>query len=838
MIKIAIAGQPNCGKSTIFTMMSGVKQYVANYPGVTVEKKSTLLRHEGHEFELVDLPGTYSFSAFSKEEQAAINFLIDENPDFIINVIDASSFQRSLYLTYQLLEIGKPMLIVLNMMDVAKRRGIQIDTQALAQKFNVQVIEAVGAKGIGKEAMLAAISQFAARLNTHTNPSANPGTHSSNYQLPYPALEPAIQALTQHLDAELQSPISTRWLALKLIEKNFIVQEKLSHSAPHIAECIKQWQAEFEQQLEHVDINATIATERHQAAKMLCGEVLQEPAQKRTTLTTYIDKFVLNRWLSFIILGLVIFGTYELSIVKGYEITNYTWPYLASVKNYIISLLPQAQFVEVPLITEFIVWLVNSAFALLNYIPIFLILFAIIAVLEDTGYMPRIAFILDRVFNRYGLHGQSTLPLVLGGAFVGGCAVPGIMATKGIADDRARIATIMTVPYMNCLAKVPFYTLLLGAFFASSMSLMMFFISTVTFFIALSVASVLTLTILKGEETRPFIMELPAYHLPTLKGVVLRSLQRVWLYIHKVGTIVMAVAVVLFVLLQFPGVSNDAQVKIDEKVTALLSDYDSAIKDSPYYAQVSDQQTVFHLINLHNQFRAERMTVASSAEKVKDFEAGFAQKHPELFKFIKPSNQDERLINRQIRTLAQQGQLLQNEIKNQRIENSLLGMFGRTLEPVTQWAGFDWRINVAFLSSFAARESAVATIGSIYETGKAERPEEAFGGAAAGYTALHAVAMLIFMIFTPPCIASMVVLKLNVQSYRLMSVAIAMPFVLGLLFASTFFTLGNYFVWSGVATMGYFYLTMVGLTILLGLIKRPLSCSVSEQTSAGYTNQA
>ena len=836
MIKIAIAGQPNCGKSTIFTMMSGVKQYVANYPGVTVEKKSTLLRYEGHEFELVDLPGTYSFSAFSKEEQAAINFLIDENPDFIINVIDASSFQRSLYLTYQLLEIGKPMLIVLNMMDVAKRRGIQINTQALADKFNVPVIEAVGAKGIGKEAMLAAISQFAAHLSASPHP--NSMTSSSNYQLPYPKLEPAIQALTKRLDAELQSSISTRWLALKLIEKNLIVQEKLVQSSPRVAERIQQWEGAFGQQLAHLDINAIIATERHQAAKALCAEVLQDPVHKRTTLTSYIDKFVLNRWLSFIILGLVIFATYELSIVKGYEITNYTWPYLASVKNYIISLLPQAQFVEVPLITEFIVWLVNSAFALLNYIPIFLILFAIIAVLEDTGYMPRIAFILDRVFNRYGLHGQSTLPLVLGGAFVGGCAVPGIMATKGIADDRARIATIMTVPYMNCLAKVPFYTLLLGAFFAPSMSLMMFFISTVTFFIALSVASILTLTLLKNEETRPFIMELPAYHLPTLKGVMLRSLQRVWLYIHKVGTIVMAVAVVLFVLLQFPGISSESKVRIDEKVAVLLNNYGAAIKDSPHAQQVGDTQAIFQLINVHNQFRAERMTVASSADKVKALEVRFAQEHPELFKFIKPSTPDERLINRQIRVLAQQGQLLQNEIKNQRIENSLLGMFGRALEPITQWAGFDWRINVAFLSSFAARESAVATIGSIYETGKAERPEEAFGGETAGYTALHAVSMLIFMIFTPPCIASMVVLKLNVQSYRLMSVAIAMPFVLGLVFASTFFTLGNYLAWSGVETMGYFYCTIVSLTILLGLFKRPLSCSVSEQLSAESSAQA
>ncbi|WOS38253.1 Fe(2+) transporter FeoB [Oligella urethralis] len=267
-----------------------------------------------------------------------------------------------------------------------------------------------------------------------------------------------------------------------------------------MAEAIATVKQGLAQQHPELDAVSSIAATRHAAASALCHHIVHLPAKSSTSLTALIDKVVLNRYLSFVVLALVVYGTYELSIVKGYELTNYTWPYLAKAKNFIVSLLPAPQLIEVPLITEFVVWLVNSALALLNYVPIFLILFSIIAILEDTGYMPRIAFVLDRVFNRYGLHGQSTLPLVLGGAFVGGCAVPGIMATKGIADERARIATIMTVPYMNCLAKVPFYTLLLGAFFASSMSLMMFFISTVTFFIALSVARVLTMTVLKKSR--------------------------------------------------------------------------------------------------------------------------------------------------------------------------------------------------------------------------------------------------------------------------------------------------------------------------------------------------
>ena len=818
MITSVLAGQPNCGKSTIFNMMSGIKQHVANYPGVTVEKKSTRLSYQQQEIELVDLPGTYSFSAFSMEEKATIAYLIDGDPDIIINVIDASCLRRSLYLTFQLLEIGKPVVVVLNMMDVAKRRGLTLNRELLESLLGVPVIEAVGSKGVGKEAILESL--LAAKRDLGAPNTQDRGALPQKPLCQYPKITADLDNVEAILMAQrrletLCKRISPRWLALKLLENNKIVQERVVERAPEVIAQIETARRE-----DLTSIDTIVVAERYRIANQIYKKVVIEPTDQKPTLTALIDKVVLNRWLSFFILALVIYGTYELSIVKGYELTNYTWPYLAAIKNFIVSLLPEPKFIEVPMVTELGIWLINSALALLNYVPIFLILFIIIAILEDTGYMPRIAFVLDRVFNRYGLHGQSTLPLVLGGAFVGGCAVPGIMATKGIADERARLATILTVPYMNCLAKVPFYTLILGAFFATSMSLMMFFISTITFFIALSIARFLTLTILKHHERTPFIMELPPYHLPTIKGVLIRAIERIWLYIYKVGTIVMAVAVVLFVLLQFPGISEEKQKEIDQRVDTIFLKYKETIKGSPYYSEVSRQEAIYQLINLNNRYRADRMVASQSPEKAASVDAKYEKIAPQFYKFLKPANGDERLINREIRKLSQQGQLLQNEIKNERITNSFLGMFGRFLEPATQWAGFDWRINVAFLSSFAARESAVATIGSIYESGKAERTEEAFSSKSTGYNALHAVAMLIFMIFTPPCIASMVVVKLNVNSYKLMLLAIFMPFGLGLLFASLFFTLGNYFGWSGVEAMGYFYGTIVFITFLLGFVRR------------------
>ncbi|MFA6686594.1 MAG: nucleoside recognition domain-containing protein [Desulfuromonas sp.] len=480
--------------------------------------------------------------------------------------------------------------------------------------------------------------------------------------------------------------------------------------------------------------------------------------------------------------------------------------------------MPSADFIAVPLVSEFALWMINSTMALLNYLPIFFILFALVAVLEDVGYMPRMAFILDRVFKRFGLHGQSTLPLVLGGAFVGGCAVPGVMATKGIADERARLATIMTVPYMNCLAKVPFYTLLLGAFFAASMSEMMFYISTVTLFIALIIARLLTATFLSQHETAPFIMELPPYHLPTFKGVMLRALQRVWLYIKKVVTIVMAVAVVLFVLLQYPGVPESRMHLIQAEADAALQAFDTQTAPSELYHLVDEPAEVSTLLNLYDAYRSRRMQTRS-AEQLAGLNAEFQALNPELFALLQGKGDAARTINRALRKLEQSGKRLRMQIKQEKVNASYLGMFGRALEPLTQFSGFDWRVNVAFLSSFAARESAVATLGSIYEQGKVDERAEESIAADGSYTPIHAVAMLIFMILSPPCIATMVVVKLQSNSYRWMLFATFFPITLGIITSSAFYTLAFTFGWSGIEMMRIFYVSVVALTLLLALLK-------------------
>lgn len=804
-IKVALAGQPNCGKSTIFNLVSGIEQHIANYPGVTVDKKVGYFKYDNHKIEMVDLPGTYSFSSYSLEERVAKDFILDESPDVIVNVIDASNIKRNLYLTFQLLEIGIPVVVVLNMMDVAKRRDIEIDSKKISQMLNCPVVEASGAKGLGGKDIMKNIVATANNKNSY-----------QDFKINYDELELHINNLEERI-SKIDLIQNKRWLAIKLLENDSTIIERVKKYVPSIEEFAKKEEDTFHERHDK-DAVSFLASYRYDSADIIYHKAVKEKNKDKQTLTQKVDKIILNRFLAIPILLFFMFMVYQISIVWGYKLTDYTWPILAAFKNIVIDILPEANFTDVPMITEFGIWMVNSANALMNYLPIFFILFALIAIMEDVGYMPRMAFILDRVFKKFGLHGQSTLPLVLGGAMVGGCAVPGVMSTKGIADDRARMATIFSVPYMNCLAKVPFYTLILGAFFKPDMALMMFFISTITLFIAMIVAKLITSTILKTRETAPFLMELPPYHTPTFKGVIIRASQRVWVYIKKVVTIVLAVAVILFAMLQFPGLSDESKIKFEDKSNKILSSFDTKVKASIYYEEFDTKEEVSALLNYYDTYRTKRMT-ATSKDAAKRVDEKFLLKNKTFYKYIKPKRDKEaRKINKELRKLSSKRKAILRQIKNEKVENSILGMTGRAMEPVTQYAGFDWKINVAFLSSFAARESAVATLGSLYENNKADnmRAEEAMT-LNSGYTPLHATAIIIFMLLTPPCIATMIVVKMQTNSYKWMMFAIFFPITLGIVLSSLVFTLGNIFSWSGFEAMTYFYISVVLLTIAIAL---------------------
>lgn len=750
--KIALAGQPNCGKSTIFNMLSGVKQHIANYPGITVDKKSAFFTLEEAKIELVDLPGIYSLSSFSPEERVTRNFLLNEKPDLIINVIDASNLTRHLYLTTQLCEMGIPILLVLNMMDIAKKKGLHVNPIELELFFGIRAICTIGKERKGKELFLKILIEIL----------------FSKTIFPKPISFASIKSEPDSLD--------------KTVEMQYIASKRYDE-----------------------------ASKASKLATIKYTSTANQTTQK-------IDAIMLHRWLGIPLMLLVIYGLYELAIVQGYKVTNYTWPILAWFKQSIVLFLPPETLSEVPLLREFGIWMVNSLNALLNYIPIFFILFSLIAILEDSGYMVRMAFLLDRIFKAYGLHGQSTLPYVLGGVFVGGCAVPAIMATKGMSDNRARIATILTIPFLNCLAKIPFFILIVSVFFVEYQSMAMFFISTITIIVALIVAKILSFTLLRHHESAPFIMELPAYHFPTLQGILSSSYQKIWLYLKKVATTVLSIAVILFVLIQFPGVSSERKIEVNLTMHEAYLAYEGVLKQTQFYEALKGESQLIALLDYEQRYKQERMN-ASSQKAAKHADETYQRENALFFTILKDrANQEAQIIDKELKKIILLRKNLFRAVKETKVENSYLGRLGKSVEDLTRHAGFDWRINVAFLSSFAARESFVATLGALFEPENTlERVDQSIKEIGR-YAPLAGLAMILFMALTPPCIATMVVLKIQLSSWRWMIFALIYPLILGLIVAIGVYSLGTIFELSVLHVMMGVYAIALLVLVFLGFI--------------------
>lgn len=812
--KVLLAGQQNAGKSTIFNMLTGARQHVANYPGVTVDKKTGYFSVAGDAYQIIDLPGTYSLSCYSLEERVARDALRKESADVVLNVVDAANLNRSLHLTMQLIEMGLPIALVLNMMDVAQSEGIAIDSSGLSQKIGVPVAECIGRKGKGEDQINAAL--FNAKRQ--------------HAPIDYPQLEPELSSLTEWLDSAIApQSYSFRWLALRLLERDSHIDEWLGEFLSE--QQAQQLSAKVELYLNGIEtrlsstVSDYIVAQRHLRVSMLVEEFSSQSQHQieKLSVSDKIDKVVLNKFGAPLFLIATVFVIYQSSIVYGYELTNYWWPYLAGLRELIAGVLPDAGFLHDPYVRSLGLWIVDSANTLLNYIPIFLILFALIAIIEDSGYMARIAFISDRVLNRFGLHGQSTLPMILAGVFAGGCAVPGVMATKGIPDNRARIATILTVPYMNCLAKVPLYTLLLGIFFVEDKSLMTFYISTISIIAALLVAKLLTQSVLRRTEQAPFVMELPRYNLPTARSVVTRSLERTWMYVRKVGTIVLAVSTVIFVLLQFPGVPEQEQQAFQARAEKAVARFQKAAQKTQY-ADSFDEQSLTDLVNFYTDYRAAKLN-AKGADASQSVNTAFQSRNELYFAITaRKGGKDAAKLNKALRKLASERKKIRREMKERRLEASLLGSFGRALEPVTQYAGFDWKINVALFSSFAARESSVATLGVLFqpEEDNNQKLEQrmAQSDELAGHGEVAAVALILFFILYPPCLATVMMIKVQTGEYKWMLLSIVLPTLLGFTVATLVYTIGTRFALSGIQVMSLTYFSALAALLLVGLHDR------------------
>jgi ferrous iron transport protein B len=810
-ILVALAGQPNCGKSTVFNALTKARQHVANYPGVTVDKMTGWYKYNSYKVEVVDLPGTYSLTSYSPEERVSRDFILHEKPSLAVNVMDASNLKRCLYLTFQLLEMEIPVVLNLNMMDVVEKRGMDIDVKMLAKRLGISVVPTTMKSGHGKTALRDTINTVAAS-----------GRADQAVRIDYGEMEPFLRDITETLSSEtaLATSYPRRWMAIKLMEGDSEAQRLIQEKHPEADRVLKlvgemrlRFEATYDERPE-----MHIANRRYQTADDIARFSLKLPAGAKRPFSDKIDGLVCHRFLGPAFMVGVIWLLYYLSIVQGYNITNYTWPLLAKLRSLTEALTPEPGFIEVPLLRAFALWLVDSVNALLNYIPIFFILFGLIALLEDSGYMPRMAFIMDRLFSRFGLHGQSTLPMVLGGIYVGGCAVPGVMSCKGIPDERSRLATILIIPLLNCLAKVPLYVLLINIYFAAHKAWAMFFISTISLLMVLPVSKILTLTVLKDKETAPFVMEMPPYHMPTLRGVLGRAVERVWLFVRKITTIVVAVAIVVFALLQFPGISEERMAHYEGQKEKAVAAFSKKIKGTPYAEQLKGD-ALMALILYWDAYKGAKM-VTKGKEAMAALNAQYETKNPVFFKIARPGKDKvAKKVNRAFKKLFKARKGILREMRKERIDNSFLGRLGKWLEPATQWAGFNWRVNVALLSAFAAKESSVATLGALYEQEEeGEALEQRMAKGEVGFTPLHALALMLFMVLYPPCLATSIAVKLQAGSVKWMLFSMAYPMVLGLAVATLVFSLGSAMGLSGLEAMFAFYGLALAFTVVLGFV--------------------
>ena len=528
-VKIALAGNPNSGKTTLFNALTGSNQFVGNWPGVTVEKKEGKWK-EDKEVVIMDLPGIYSLSPYTLEEVVARNYLITERPDAILNIVDGTNLERNLYLTTQLLELGIPVVMAINMMDIVRKNGDEINTKKLAEKLGCEVVTISALKGDG-------IRDAASRAVKHAGQKAG---QESVHEFA-PEVENYLNEIEGRLGYEIPEE-QKRFYAIKLFERDDKIKDAMKN-APDVEDIIARAEKEMDD-----DAESIITNERYSFIGSIIGDCLKKNKTQELTTSDKIDRIVTNRWLALPIFAAVMWLVYYVSVTTvGSILTDWTNDTLFG--EWII---PAAQsFFEgigcADWLTGLIVdGVISGVGAVLGFVPQMLVLFIFLAFLESCGYMARIAFIMDRIFRKFGLSGKSFIPMLIGT----GCGVPGVMASRTIENDRDRKMTVMTTTFIPCGAKLPIIALIAGALFdgASWVAPSAYFVG-----IAAIICSgiILKKTKMFAGDPAPFVMELPAYHMPTV-GNVLRSMwERGWSFIKKAGTIITLSTIVVWFLLNF-----------------------------------------------------------------------------------------------------------------------------------------------------------------------------------------------------------------------------------------------------------------------------------------------
>ncbi len=694
IINVALVGNPNSGKTSFFNHASGSRERVGNYSGVTVDAKNAQLKLKGYKFNITDLPGTYSLSAYTPEEIYVREFITEQLPDVVINVVDASSLERNMYLTTQLIDMDIKVVMVLNMYDELQKNGDKLDYEALGKLIGIPVIPAVSSKGTGiKNVFDKVIEVFEDKDETQRHIHINYGE----------TVEKSIKNIQEKIkipdNQNFTDIVSSRYLSIKLIEKDNVIAKNIKKNCYNYEEIFDVAAQEIQEiEISYNDTTDTVVTDlKYGFISGALKETMQPALIERRKKSELIDTFLTDKLFGF---PLFLFFMW-LMFSTTFKLGSYPMEWIEYGVEFLSNMLDNTMQ-SGPLKDLLINGVISGVGGVIVFLPNIVLLFFFISIMEDTGYMSRAVFIMDKIMHKIGLHGKSFIPLLMGF----GCNVPAIMATRTLANRNDRLLTMIINPFMSCSARLPVYVLFITAFFPNFQGTLLFLIYAMGIGMAILAALIFKRTILKGEGV-PFVMELPPYRIPTFKSTVRHMWSKAVHYLKKISGIILIASIIIWVLGYFPY-GYQLNKELDEKTRQINEKYESLV------GETSD-------------------TISPVAiEALKD----------------------------------QEIELVENKILQIRQENSLIGSLGKFVEPVMRPLGFDWKMSISLLSGLAAKEIVVSTLGVLYQADENVQTQSASlaeklqnqthtEGPKKGenvFTPLVALSFMIFVLLYFPCI--------------------------------------------------------------------------------------
>lgn len=764
-LTIALAGNPNCGKTTIFNALTGANQHVGNYSGVTVEKRDGSYRHNGQEVTVIDLPGTYSLNHHSPEEKVAQDELLSGQIDILVAIVDSGALARSLVFVSQLMQLGLPMILVLNMWDEAEKSGLDIDIEMMSARLGMPILQTVGSRRVGIDALKNTIQDESKRKSP--TPYLRLGTHTAD----------AISRIKACLgDAFRTHP---DWAATRLLvdDPDFVeAAGKAQLTAALTAARDERTHIEKDTRIPIADY----VTEQYYG---FANGLLKEVTRRKERADARVVSEKLDRWLAHPVFGLVFF------LIIVYLLFQLTFTLGAFPMDWI-----EAGFEALndgisggafenghPLLHSLITdGIIGGVGGVIVFLPNIILLFLGLSFLEDTGYMARTAFLLDKLMHKFGLHGRSFIPLITGF----GCSVPGIMATRTIAGEKQRLTTMFVIPFMSCGARVPIWLLLIPVFFAPQFQgAAMLGVYLLGVVIALVVALGLRKTVFKGEE-EPFVMEMPPYRMPTLRAILTHMWERAWLYLKKAGTIILLLSVILWGASAFPRLEDTSEDKVAQYEAFAIEQAKAEDADGMRYVAWEAVQKAHEgddAFDLASALSPLDERIAEEIEKQQLDEEEDADKIDAIAENIAKANPGLIPEKTQLDLAKAFQSHYDNAMAEKQLENSILGTVGHAIEPVFRPLGFDWKISTAVLGALAAKEVFVSQMAIVYSLGDeidaeaeidehGETEDEAANTLRQNlrqqYSTLTGICLIIFMLLTSPCIASLAVAKRESNSWK------------------------------------------------------------------------